>query len=522
MLADTVGASTAAPSLRLSTSIWPGASRKNVRVRGSRTSSSAGAPACGAPREERVGGWAGSVRGCGRPSRASGHPSPGPARQACDTPTGASPQSPARTTTVRPSTGDLRLALEDEEALLVGVHVLVEAASGRQLAGGEAGRGPSPRTVDVRRAGEARAPALIAGRHRRDGRTGTGDVVARHVQSAYTARRASASAHRGIVRPRAECGRSSVCSDSERRGTVTRMDLDLQGRVYLVVLGGSRGIGNAVATALAGEGATVVICGRDAEAVQRAADAAGATGDRGVRRRERPGLGPALVAAIGERHGRLDGIVHNAGRFGGGPLESLAREGLHDGLATKVMGPLELTQEALGLLRAGDRPAMVTLSGMTALRVVPGAAVTAIANQSVIALTSLPRRRAARRRHPGRTASPATRSPARTLAPAPSPKPRGSPRSRRGTRSSSGSAWDTPAGTPGGDRRAHRLAAVGGRELRQRHLDARRRRPAADRRRLSGPGSPPGPSRGGRRRRPPPSHRQPPARRDAGPAAPAR
>jgi hypothetical protein len=39
MLADTVGASTGAPTLRLSTSISPADRRKNVRVRGSRMSS---------------------------------------------------------------------------------------------------------------------------------------------------------------------------------------------------------------------------------------------------------------------------------------------------------------------------------------------------------------------------------------------------------------------------------------------------------------------------------------------------
>jgi NAD(P)-dependent dehydrogenase (short-subunit alcohol dehydrogenase family) len=165
------------------------------------------------------------------------------------------------------------------------------------------------------------------------------------------------------------------------------MDLDLQDRVYLVT-GGSRGIGHAVASALSQEGAHVVVCARDEAAAQEAARVAGATVTSACADVTDAGSVRALVETIGERHGRLDGIVHNAGRFGGGPLEGLPREGLDDGLATKVSGPLGLTQAALGLLRAGDRSAIVSVSGVTAQRIVPGAAVTAIANAGVIALTS--------------------------------------------------------------------------------------------------------------------------------------
>lgn len=165
------------------------------------------------------------------------------------------------------------------------------------------------------------------------------------------------------------------------------MDLDLQDRVYLVT-GGSRGIGHAVSSALAREGAHVVVCARDAEAAQQAAGAAGDTVTSACADVTDADSVRALVDTIGERHGRLDGIVNNAGRFGGGPLEGLAREGLDAGLATKVTGPLALTQAALGLLRAGDRSAIVNVSGLTALRIIPGAAVTAISNTSVIALTS--------------------------------------------------------------------------------------------------------------------------------------
>ena len=165
------------------------------------------------------------------------------------------------------------------------------------------------------------------------------------------------------------------------------MDLDLQDRAYLVT-GGSRGIGLAIARALVAEGARVAICGRDADAC---ADAAAQLGGGVV------GLAgdvstPAGAAGVVEQAvaalGRLDGVVNNAGSFGGGPLAALPRETLESGLATKVSGPLQLVQAALESLRASDRPAVVNISGISAQKITPGAAMTAVSNTGVVALSA--------------------------------------------------------------------------------------------------------------------------------------
>jgi NAD(P)-dependent dehydrogenase (short-subunit alcohol dehydrogenase family) len=165
------------------------------------------------------------------------------------------------------------------------------------------------------------------------------------------------------------------------------MELDLAGRVVLVT-GGSRGIGRAVARALVAEGARVAICARGEEACVAAADelgesAAGLVAD--VRDDAAVGV---LVEQVVARFERLDAIVNNAGRFGGGPVVDLGDERVHEGLDTKVTGALRVVRHALEHLRASDRPVVVNVSGITAENVIAGAAATAMANAALLTLTS--------------------------------------------------------------------------------------------------------------------------------------
>jgi NAD(P)-dependent dehydrogenase (short-subunit alcohol dehydrogenase family) len=163
------------------------------------------------------------------------------------------------------------------------------------------------------------------------------------------------------------------------------MELDLRDRVVLVT-GGSRGIGRAVAQALLAEGAHVAICSRDAATCLETADELGAHGfaaDVGV-----DAAVSALVADVIERFGRLDAVVNNAGRFGGGPVIELGDDALHEGLDTKVAGALRVVRHARPHLSTSDRAAVVNVSGVTAEMVIPGAAVTAMGNAGLLTLTA--------------------------------------------------------------------------------------------------------------------------------------
>jgi len=166
------------------------------------------------------------------------------------------------------------------------------------------------------------------------------------------------------------------------------VDLNLKGRVVLVT-GANRGIGRAVAEAAVAEGAIAAVVGRDPLAGRETVQALGpgraswhvcdVTDEVQIAR---------TVAEIAELHGRLDAVVNNAGRFGGSPLAVLDAQALREGLDTKVVGALQVVQAALPHLRASDQGRMVNVSGVTAQRVTPGVATTAMANSAMIALTA--------------------------------------------------------------------------------------------------------------------------------------
>jgi 3-oxoacyl-[acyl-carrier protein] reductase len=102
-----------------------------------------------------------------------------------------------------------------------------------------------------------------------------------------------------------------------------QMDLQLKGKVG-VVLGGTRGIGRAIADTLAAEGANVAICARNPEQVK---DAVAALKDKGVRAtggsvdiKDAAAL-KSWIERVGNELGAIDVLVSNAGAMaqGGDP-----------------------------------------------------------------------------------------------------------------------------------------------------------------------------------------------------------
>ncbi|MEU6168269.1 SDR family NAD(P)-dependent oxidoreductase [Streptomyces tanashiensis] len=139
-----------------------------------------------------------------------------------------------------------------------------------------------------------------------------------------------------------------------------------------IVTGASRGLGRALASALAGRGWDLVLDARTADGLEESAEAARARGARVVaragdvtdaaHRRE-------LVAAARELGG-LDLLVNNAAILGVEPLVPLGDQpldGFRAALEVNVVAPLGLLQEALPLLRAAPAGAVIGLSSDAAV-----------------------------------------------------------------------------------------------------------------------------------------------------------
>jgi len=167
---------------------------------------------------------------------------------------------------------------------------------------------------------------------------------------------------------------------------------ELEGRVA-VVTGASRGIGLAIAEALASHGCSVVITGRSMASLESAAKEL-AVYDTRVAPHECDIRNEAsvqrLFAFIEDEFGRLDFLVNNAGVYG--PAVAIGEvdpAGWRDAIDTNLTGTFLCTRYGLPLMKAGS--VIVNNISVVAYQVFPNSAAYIASKMGALGLTNATR-----------------------------------------------------------------------------------------------------------------------------------
>ncbi len=169
------------------------------------------------------------------------------------------------------------------------------------------------------------------------------------------------------------------------------MDLELTGK-RAIVTGGSRGIGLAVARALAAEGCDVALVARDKAALETARDAVAAESGRHV-----IAVGAdtgddesvrEMVAAVAAELGGVDILVNAAARPNTGAvvgIDGFDAAEFTEQVNVKVLGYLRCIRAVVPFMRAGGWGRIINVSGLAARS--SGAITGTVRNVAVSALT---------------------------------------------------------------------------------------------------------------------------------------
>ena len=167
------------------------------------------------------------------------------------------------------------------------------------------------------------------------------------------------------------------------------MDLGLNGKVAIVT-GGSRGIGKSVASCLAAEGATVVICARNAERLEAAAAELRAAGAKamGVPADTSDEAAAQRVADAALQHfGRIDILVNNAGTHVRGTVENTTAQMLERQVRDKLFGFFFMIRAVLPAMKKQRDGRIINIIGQAGRHPHPDRFPSGVTNAACLALT---------------------------------------------------------------------------------------------------------------------------------------
>jgi NAD(P)-dependent dehydrogenase (short-subunit alcohol dehydrogenase family) len=168
------------------------------------------------------------------------------------------------------------------------------------------------------------------------------------------------------------------------------VDFSLEGKIALIT-GGSRGIGEAIAMALAEHGAHCILISRKIEglqAVREKIEAQGGKADAIACHVGHMDQIENLFTQIGDRFGKLDILINNAATnpyFG--ELIGAEERAWNKTLEVNLKGPFFLTQHAAKLMEKGGGGAVVNVSSVVARQPGPMQGIYSITKAALVAMT---------------------------------------------------------------------------------------------------------------------------------------
>ena len=164
------------------------------------------------------------------------------------------------------------------------------------------------------------------------------------------------------------------------------MDLQLAGKRVLIT-GGSKGIGQAVAELLAAEGCDLRLVARDGAALEQIATALRTRFPVNVETMAADLSTDATVRAVAEWAGEIDILVNNAGAIPPGTLTSIDDATWRKAWDLKVFGYISLSRAVYPMMAARKQGVIVNVIGAAGQWLPPGYLAGATGNAALMAFT---------------------------------------------------------------------------------------------------------------------------------------
>ena len=166
--------------------------------------------------------------------------------------------------------------------------------------------------------------------------------------------------------------------------------MNLLANQVAVVTGANRGIGKAIALAFAANGASLGLCARNGESLQRFADELRSNGTNVMAQTcdvSQENDVERFFGAVNERFGRVDILVNNAGAFDGGPLDEVSLQAWENVIGACLTGTFLCSRAAFRMMKPQKAGRILNIGSISAQRPREGSAPYAAAKFGVWGLT---------------------------------------------------------------------------------------------------------------------------------------